>query len=154
MSITFEELLRRDGKLIYKTKGVSMRPMLRQNRDLVIIEPPKGRLRPKDVALYRRGKNYVLHRVISVEKGYYLIRGDNTYALEKVPDQAILGVLTGFVRKGRQHRVTDRGYLLYVRIWCAIYPLRRVYMRIRRRAYAAAKKLGLIPLLKKILRRP
>lgn len=154
MSITFEELLRRDGKLIYKTKGVSMRPMLRQNRDLVIIEPPKGRLRPKDVALYRRGKNYVLHRVISVEKGYYLIRGDNTYTLEKVPDQAILGVLTGFVRKGRQHRVTDRGYLLYVRIWCAIYPLRRVYMRIRRRAYAAAKKLGLIPLLKKILRRP
>ncbi len=153
MSTTFEELLRRDGKLIYKTKGVSMLPMLRQNRDLVIIEPPEGRLRPKDVALYRRGKNYVLHRVISAEKGYYLIRGDNTYALEKVPDRAILGVLTGFVRKGRQHRVTDRGYLLYVHVWCAIYPLRRLYIRIRRLAYAAAKKLGLIPLLKKLLRR-
>ena len=153
MTTTFEELLRRDGKLIYKTKGVSMLPMLRQNRDLVIIEPPKGRLWPKDVALYRRGKDYVLHRVIRVENGYYLIRGDNTYALEKVPDQAVLGVLTGFVRKGKQHRVTDRGYLLYVHVWCVLYPLRYLFARTRWLAYAAAKKLGLIPLLKKILRR-
>ena len=35
---TFEEILSRDGRLIYKTRGVSMQPMLYQNRDLVIIE--------------------------------------------------------------------------------------------------------------------
>ena len=153
MTTTFEELLRRDGKLVYRTKGVSMPPMLRQDRDLVMIEPPQGRLRPRDVALYRRGKDYVLHRVIRVEDGYYLIRGDNTYALEKVPEKAVLGVLTGFVRKGKQHRVTDRGYLLYVRVWCVLYPLRHFCIRVRRLAYAAAKKMGVLPLLKKLLRR-
>ncbi len=63
---TFEEILEKDGKLVYKTKGVSMNPMLYQNRDLVVIEVPKGRLKKYDVALYKRGKSYVLHRVIGV----------------------------------------------------------------------------------------
>lgn len=53
---SFEELLEKDGRLVYKTRGVSMNPMLYQNRDLVVIEPPAGRLDKYDVALYRRGK--------------------------------------------------------------------------------------------------
>jgi signal peptidase I len=86
MSVKFEELLARDGYLVYKTRGVSMEPMMRQNRDLVIIRIPTCRLHKYDVALYRRGRNYVLHRVIGVEKDHYLIRGDNTYSVETVPD--------------------------------------------------------------------
>ena len=104
---TFEEILEKDGKLVYKTKGVSMNPMLYQNRDLVVIEPVKGRLKELDVALYRRGRSYVLHRVIAVnDDGTYLIRGDNTYSDEIVPDSAVLGVLTEFVRDGKQYKVT------------------------------------------------
>ena len=38
--MTLEDLLQRDGRLVYKTRGVSMEPMLRQNRDLVIIQVP------------------------------------------------------------------------------------------------------------------
>ena len=73
---TFEEILSKDGKLVYKTKGVSMNPMLYQNRDLVVIVPNKERLKKYDVALYRRGRSYVLHRVIEVnDDGTYLIRG-------------------------------------------------------------------------------
>ncbi len=48
---SFEELLARDGKLVYKTRGVSMMPMLHENRDLVFITVPKRRLRKYDVAL-------------------------------------------------------------------------------------------------------
>ena len=80
---TFEEILERDGKLIYKTRGVSMNPMLYQNRALIVIRPPEGRFAVHDVTLYRRGKSYVLHRVIAVnDDGTYLIRGDNTYSDE------------------------------------------------------------------------
>ena len=105
---TFEEILSKDGKLVYKTKGVSMNPMLYQNRDLVVIVPVKERLKKYDVALYRRGKSYVLHRVIEVnDDGTYLIRGDNTYSDEIVPDSAVLGVLTEFVRDGKQYKVTE-----------------------------------------------
>lgn len=153
MTTTFEELLARDGRLVYKTKGTSMEPMLRQNRDLVVIEVPASRLKKDDIALYRRGENYVLHRVIDVKEDRYLIRGDNTYTLENVPDRAVLGVLTGFVRKGKQHSVDEGGYRRYVRFWNAIYPLRAVCFRCRRLFVRIARRLGILPLLKRILRR-
>ena len=139
---TFEEILEKDGKLVYKTKGVSMNPMLYQNRDLVVIEPVKGRLKELDVALYRRGRSYVLHRVITVnDDGTYLIRGDNTYSDEIVPDSAVLGVLTEFVRDGKQYKVTDEEYLRYVRKRVKSYPMRRLYVIGKQRTKRVVKKI-------------
>lgn len=151
--MTFEELLARDGRLVYRTRGVSMEPMLRQNRDLVNIRVPASRLEKYDVALYRRGRDYVLHRVVGVEPDHYLIRGDNTYAIEHVPDSAVIGVLTGFQRKGRRHEVTEPGYRLYACFWHGVYPLRALFVRCRRLAVRAARKTGLLPVIKKLLGR-
>ena len=39
---SFEEILARDGRLIYRFRGVSMLPLLRQKKDLVIIEAVGG----------------------------------------------------------------------------------------------------------------
>ena len=139
---TFEEILEKDGKLIYKTKGVSMNPMLYQNRDLVVIRPPEGRLKAHDVALYRRGKSYGLHSVIAVnDDGTYLIRGDNTYSDEIVPEKAVIGVLTEFVRDGKQYKVTDPEYLRYVEMWCAAYPMRKAYAVTKWRTKRVVKKI-------------
>ena len=140
-SETFESILARDGKLVYKTRGYSMLPMLRQNRDLVILRAPVSRLRKYDVALYRRGQSYVLHRVIGVEADHYRIRGDNTYNVEIVPDSAVIGVLTGFTRDGKQHQVTDMDYRLYARVWCAVYPLRAVAVRVKAKVKSLLKKM-------------
>ena len=150
---TFEEILARDGMLVYKTKGVSMRPMLRQNRDLVIIRSPASRLKKYDVALYKRGKDTVLHRVIGVEKDHYLIRGDNTYTVENVPDTAVIGVLAGFRRGKREISTENRTYRRYARFWNGIYPLRHFLWRGRRLAVRCARAMGILPLLKKVLRR-
>ena len=152
MTSTFEDILARDGILVYKTRGISMEPMLRQNRDLVVIQVPSFRLRRFDVALYKRGKDYVLHRVIRVESSCYIIRGDNTYALETVPDEAVIGVLTGFQRKGRQHDVTEKGYMLYARFWNAVYPLRLAWRRCVGILKAAARKMGVTAQLKRLIR--
>ncbi|MBR3328414.1 MAG: S24/S26 family peptidase [Atopobiaceae bacterium] len=141
---TFEEQLEQDGRIVYKTKGSSMRPLLHENRDLVVILKKDGRLRRYDVALYRRGTTYVLHRVVGVRDEGYLIRGDNTYALERVPEDAVLGVLAGFTRKGTFHEVTDRGYVLYERVWCALYPVRAVLIPGVRLVRRAARKVGLL----------
>lgn len=153
MTVTFEDILARDGKLVYKTRGVSMEPMLQQNRDLVVIQVPDSRLKKYDVALYKRGKDYVLHRVIGVADNHYLIRGDNTYTIEIVPDSAVIGVLTGFQRNGKHHRVTDKGYRLYTRIWHTLYPLRYGFILFRRFAARMARKLGILPVLKRLRRK-
>ena len=119
MTTTFEDIFTRDGILVYKTRGVSMEPMLRQNRDLVVIRVLSSSLHALDVALYRRGTDYVLHRVIKICADHYLIRGDNTYAIETVPDDAVIGVLTGFQRKGKQISANDWDYQIYARFWTA-----------------------------------
>ncbi len=138
---SIEEILNRDGRLIYKTRGVSMLPMLHQNQDLVVITVPQARLKKYDVALYKRGTDYVLHRVLYVKENEYIIRGDNTYHLEHVPDRAVIGVLTGFVRKGKQYSVTDGRYKCYVRFWHAIYPLRAAWVQAKRMLRAAARRI-------------
>ncbi len=147
---TFEEILSHDGRLVYKTKGTSMLPMLHQNRDLVVIVPPAARLKKFDVALYQRGHRYVLHRVIEVRDGHYLIRGDNTFALELVPDSAVIGILTVFTRNDRQFSVTDVRYLRYVRFWNRIYPLRYLWFCLKNKLKAVLRRLGLMPFLKRV----
>ena len=130
-----------------------MEPMLRRNRDLVTIQVPNSRLKKYDVALYKRGEAYVLHRVIKVEPDHYLIRGDNTFLLETVTESAVIGVLTRFQRKGRQHLVMDRDYLLYVHFWHAIYPLRLFCKHFYRASVEIARRMGLLPLIKKVYRK-
>lgn len=132
-TVSMEDLLRRDGVLVYKTRGVSMRPLFKENRDLVTIRPFDGRLKKYDVPLYRRsGKRYTLHRIIEVRDNEYVIRGDNTFVKEHVPDNAVVGVLTDFQRKGKNYSVSSRGYRFYARFWNLIYPVRWVLHKCRR----------------------
>ena len=116
MKMTFEEVLEREGRLVYTNVGISMLPLLRQGKDLFVVEK-RGpeRLRAGDVVLYRRPPNqYVLHRVVKVRERDYVILGDNCVNREYgITDEDILGVLTGFVREGKHHTVTEKGYRLY-----------------------------------------
>ena len=140
---TFEEILKKDRRLVYKTRGISMLPMLHQNRDIVVIVPPEVRLKKYDVALYKRGSSYVLHRIIGIQDEEYLIRGDNTYRIEHVPQELVIGVLTGFVRNGKSYTAEDTGYQIYCRLWIAIYPMRKLLFLMRTAAGKTARLLGL-----------
>ena len=66
---TFENEINRSGKLVYTNVGDSMKPLIRQGKDLLIIEKADGRLKKYDVPLYRRDSGqYVLHRFKSTGK--------------------------------------------------------------------------------------
>ena len=134
------DALIRFGKYVGPTSGISMLPMLRTGRDSVVVLPKTERLRPLDVALYRRGGAYVLHRVISVSEKGYVIRGDNCYADERVPEEAVIGVLTEYFRKDERISMTDERYLRYARKRVKNYPARLFFHRIRLRLKAAAKR--------------
>ena len=107
-----------------------MYPMLRNRRDTVIIRPVEGRLKKYDVPLYRRGKDYVLHRIVKVTPEGYVICGDNCLHREyQVTDRQIIGVLKGFYRGDREIDIDGNGYRLYCRLWVAAYPFRYVIKR-------------------------
>lgn len=127
-----EAVLEREGAFVSTTAGVSMYPMLRDRRDTIIISPVKGRLKKYDVPLYRRGEKYVLHRIVEVTDDGYVICGDNCIRRESdITDREIIGVLTGFYRGDREISMDSAGYRAYVRVWCALYPVRKIYKLVR-----------------------
>ena len=128
-----EDVLAEEGLFVSTTVGVSMFPMLRNRRDTIIVMPYEGRLKKYDVPLYKRGSDYILHRIVEVLPDSYVICGDNCIQKEYgITDEQILGVLTGFYRGSKQINMDGFGYKLYVRVWCRLYPIRRVYGRMRR----------------------
>lgn len=131
---TYEEQLLLHGSLVYTNVGDSMMPLLRQHRDLMVIEKrPEGRCNKYDAVLYRRPSGeYVLHRILEVREDDYVICGDNRWQREfGVKDDWILGVLTAVIRDGKQLSVTDRRYRLYVRLWCDLFWLRAGILWVR-----------------------
>ena len=117
---SYAEYLETHETLTYTNVGVSMLPLLRQGKDLFIVQKKSSeRCKAGDVVLYRRPANqYVLHRIIEVKPEGYVILGDNCIAKEYcIRDNDIIGVMTGYVRSGREHSIKEPGYRLYSCIW-------------------------------------
>lgn len=103
---TYEEYLKRYGSLTYKNTGTSMLPLLKQGRDAFIVRAvgEYETCKKWDVVLYKRPpESYVLHRVVRVLGNSYDILGDNCIGIERnIPKDAVIGVMTGFIRNGKQ----------------------------------------------------
>ena len=129
---TFEEILARDGQLVYTNVGDSMLPLIRQGRDLLIIEKKgEGRLRKYDIPLYRRDNGQViLHRILKVRAEDYVICGDNRWQCETgITDRHIMGVLKAVVRNGHEIPTSSRRLRIYAHLWCDLFPLRALTLR-------------------------
>ncbi len=140
--MTFEEELERHGGFIFTNVGDSMLPLIRQGRDVLeITAKPAGRLKKYDVALYKVGGRYILHRVLKVREKDYVIAGDNNSYLEYVTDEQIIGLLSGLTRDGRRVELSGRRYRLYLFFRCDLYPVRFAARRLR--AVAGRVKRGI-----------
>jgi hypothetical protein len=137
-----EKELSEKGSFASVTKGVSMLPLFKTERDMVIIAPLDREPKKYDIVLYRgAGGEYILHRVIAVKPDLYIIRGDNTYSKEYVPKDRVIGILVSFNRKGKRGSAHSRGFKIYSRVWNFIYPLRLAYVKARRLASGVYRRL-------------
>ena len=125
MTVKIEELLERDGKIMELTVGGSMRPMLKNRSNPIVIERVSRDLRINDIVLFKRQQKYVLHRIIKHVGDDFIIRGDNCYDNEYVSNGQIIGILSGFYKGDKYVDCqTDFWYKVYVIVWRFIYPLR------------------------------
>lgn len=125
-----EEVLARDGVYVCTTSGVSMMPMLRDRRDTVVITPVSGRLKKYDVALYRFGGKYLLHRVVKVLPDSYICCGDNCITPEVgVTDADVIGILTEVWRGDKKLNLDGGCYKIYYKLRVATFGLRRFVRR-------------------------
>ena len=139
--LTIEELIAAEGKFVSTTSGVSMEPLFADRRDTIIVLPPKGRLKKYDVPLYRRGDDYVLHRVVKVLPDSYVIRGDNCENNEYgITDADIIGVLYAFYRKNKYVEVTNFRYRVYSVLIVSSFSVKKLYRRIKAKLRRIIKK--------------
>lgn len=135
--LTYEEIIRRDGKYIFTPVGTSMLPLLRQRRDTVLVEDSFGIFKKNDVVLYKRKSGeYILHRILKIENDSFTMCGDNQTDLEKgIRKEQILGVMTAFWRGEKMVKTTNPLYRLYTNVWCFSLRLRKIMLSIYRRLF-------------------
>lgn len=129
--------------IISHFSGTSMYPLLKSGKDRVVIAPVDSTLKKNDVPLYKgRNGKLVLHRIIKVESGAYIIRGDNLYRNEhNVTDKEIIGILKGIYKGNKLYNCdTDFRYKLYVCFIRVTYPLRYVFVMLLRPCLVRIKR--------------
>lgn len=129
-----EKALQTQNIVASMPNGISMRPLIRMNKDIVLITKATHPLNIGEVPLYRRSdtKKLVLHRIIGIKSdGTYIIRGDNTYHNEYIPQDDVVGVMVGIYR-GKKYIdcATSKKYKIYVKLNSFFYPVRFVYKKI------------------------
>lgn len=140
--MSFEDVIDEYGTLVWKCRGVSMRPMIHQDTDLVTIIKPVQNPKPMDIALYRRGDGaYVLHRVIGEEGDKYLILGDNCISVEHVPKKNVIGIMKDLTRNGKLVNLDNLGQKMYENLWIKPWRFRVNVLRTKSRLKKAIKKL-------------
>ena len=126
-----EQLIESMGAVTVHFNGSSMMPMLRDRRDLVVVEKICRPLQLHDVPVYRMpsGK-IIMHRIIKIKNGEYIIRGDNLVQKEYgITDDMIIGALKGFYRDKKYIDCNKSvGYKWYVFIWTHTFALRYIWM--------------------------
>lgn len=99
--ISLEQELLHAGTVVFRSSGNSMLPLIRENRDLLVLDSVKDMpLKKYDIVLYRRKNGQlVLHRIIDITQGSFTMRGDNVVAKEYgVKREQIIGKLARLKR--------------------------------------------------------
>ncbi|WP_373899133.1 S24/S26 family peptidase [Haloimpatiens sp. FM7315] len=144
MNSTYEKELGKHGSFTFVNVGTSMMPLLRQHKDLFVIEKKPGLgFRKYDVVLFKRNSGqYVLHRILKVRSSDYVLCGDNRFKLEYgVTEDNMLGVMTKVIRDGVTISVTDKKYQIYVHLWCDFFYIRAAILWIKLFLYKSKRKL-------------
>lgn len=131
---SIESILEKEGFYLFTGSGNSMWPLIREGIDTVEVRPVRQPLSAGEVVLFRDAEGkYVLHRILGVKDGRYSVRGDNTCAPDLVPEDRIIGIMTGLWRGDRKMQLDSLKYAAYTKL-CMNHPfLLRLLKSILRR---------------------
>ena len=100
---SFEEVLDKDGELIFTNVGYSMYPLIKQREDVLRIVKTDT-FKRGDILLYKSEiDHYVLHRVLKIKKDKIILAGDYNYWKDKpIVKEQVLGKLISIKKKDGQ----------------------------------------------------
>lgn len=97
-----EEELVSKGKVRFRVKGVSMLPLLRSNRDeVLLIACNISQLQPGDICLFKYKGFHILHRLLYRRGDIFYFQGDNVVTrIEQCRGEDIVGKVEVIYREG------------------------------------------------------
>lgn len=134
MEPIFRAILDGGGVFTLRPRGDSMRPTILPGRDSVSIVKWDGEAELYDILFYKRPDGqFVLHRVLGIEKDSFTMCGDNQVVLEKgVKPNQIIGIVTEICRPSGALARGTRAFVQPGRRRARNRPLRVVYSKVRR----------------------
>ena len=136
LALLYEAYFRSRYAVILRLKGNSMFPLLRNGKDVVVLEKcPAESLQPMDVVLFRYRGKHVLHRIILRNGNDLLIQGDGSIvAKEQCTINDVVGKVTGICRpSGKILSVESWKWTLPSRLWRISNPLRVFMLKVAHR---------------------
>lgn len=128
-----EDEISNGRKVQFRIKGDSMSPLLRDNKDDIVLYPCLGdELSPMDIVLFRYKGKYLLHRIIRREGNRLYIQGDGSYiAKEECSIDDVIGKVQMIVRpSGKIISVNSWQWRWLSYIWLKIRIIRNLLLRI------------------------
>jgi len=105
-STSFISTLEQHRDYLYASVGVgeSMYPTI-QNRDYLLVQEkndPDFALSLGDILVYSRASvnNPIAHRIVDIKGNTYYVRGDNTYHIEQVTENQVIGKIYRIIPRG------------------------------------------------------
>jgi len=139
---SLDKALAEQGEVVACSAGFSMYPMLRNKRDMIVVETVKRELKKHDVPVYRlKSGKIVMHRILKVRPDVFVIRGDNLMHKEYIKPEQIIGVLKAFYRNGKFYDCAKSPkYKIYVFWITHSFALRFIWKRCIRRPLGIIKR--------------
>ena len=134
------EVLESGGEFRRYPHGTSMRPLLRQGIDSVVLEKMKRAPKKNDILFYQRQDgSYILHRVWEVTDTGLTLVGDNQRMLEYgVTEEQIIGYVTRIYRGEKEINCDGLWYRMYLWLW-QFMVIRRLVLPVTNRLFNIMK---------------
>lgn len=138
---TFEEEIQEKGFIVQTVRGVSMKPLLKERRDMVLLKEINVPLKKGDIILYKRSnKQYLLHRIIKINKDFIYVSGDRQGILESVHPNNVVAVVEMYYRKGKERKLNTVRYKFYKTfiyvtrpIRVILYYIKKLFLKLKKR---------------------
>ena len=130
------EVLESGGEFRMYPHGTSMRPLIRQGIDSVVLEKMKRAPKKNDILFYQRQDgSYILHRVWEVTDTGLTLVGDNQRMLEYgVTEEQIIGYVTRIYRGEKEINCDGLWYRMYLWLW-QFMVIRRLVLPVTNRLF-------------------
>ena len=124
-----EEKLGNGACVTFSPEGVSMLPLIRPGRDSVTLSK-EAKPKVGDAVFYKRPNGqFVLHRIVQMEDGDFVLSGDNQLLLEKgVKSDWIIATVTSVYRGKKTLKRESKKMAVYLKV---ILPCYKSYLKTR-----------------------